>query len=164
LADQRRAVDSAGHSRGSTRGRANPAGARSTKPPNARPAASDSQRVSGTAQGRKSVRRRSDSTAARLSNPSAGRSSGLAPQGSALSTPKHPPKARGGTPLIDVDYASVEELEVLPHVGPALAARIVTNRQAGGRFGSLDSLVARVKGIGPVTATVLRPLVTFGGR
>jgi competence protein ComEA len=61
---------------------------------------------------------------------------------------------------IDVDVASAEELDALPRVGPALAARIVANRDSLGPFGSLQAL-QRVKGIGPALATGLSPYVTF---
>lgn len=49
---------------------------------------------------------------------------------------------------IDINLASAGELEALPGVGPALAARIVAFRQAHGRFATLDE-VERVPGIGP---------------
>jgi competence protein ComEA len=57
----------------------------------------------------------------------------------------------------------VTELESLPRIGPALAARIVAERNARGAFGSLDSLEARVRGIGPALAELLRTRVTFSG-
>ena len=64
---------------------------------------------------------------------------------------------------IDVNDASVAELERLPRVGPALAARIVAWREQHGPFESLESL-RHVRGIGPATARMLAPLVTFSGR
>lgn len=63
---------------------------------------------------------------------------------------------------IDVDRAAAEELTRLPRVGPALAARIVADRDAHGPFGSLEAL-DRVPGIGPTTREALRPYVTFSG-
>jgi competence protein ComEA len=63
-------------------------------------------------------------------------------------------------PPIDVDRASAPELEILPRVGPALARRIVADRDSLGPFGSLDGL-QRVKGIGPAMAAQLAPHVTF---
>jgi len=61
---------------------------------------------------------------------------------------------------IDLDVASVEELDALPRVGPALAARIVADRDSLGPFGSLQAL-QRVKGIGPSLAAGLSQYVTF---
>ena len=66
-------------------------------------------------------------------------------------------------PLIDVNHASAAELERLPRVGPALAARIVAWREEHGPFDSMESL-RHVRGIGPATARLLAPLVTFSGR
>lgn len=70
------------------------------------------------------------------------------------------PLAPGET--VDVDRASAEDLTRLPRVGPALAQRIVADREARGSFGALDEL-DRVPGIGPVLLEGLRPHVTFSG-
>ncbi|GIX08153.1 MAG: hypothetical protein KatS3mg115_2556 [Candidatus Poribacteria bacterium] len=64
---------------------------------------------------------------------------------------------------IDVDRAPAEELMRLPRIGPAMAARIVADREAKGPFGSLEAL-GRVSGIGPATLDALRPHVSFSGR
>lgn len=61
---------------------------------------------------------------------------------------------------IDPDVATESELDRLPRVGPALARRIVANRDSFGPFGSLEEL-QRVKGIGPALAAGLAPHVTF---
>lgn len=58
---------------------------------------------------------------------------------------------------IDVNRASPAELERLPRIGPALAARIVAHRP----FRTLDEL-ERVPGIGPRTLEALRPHATVG--
>lgn len=65
--------------------------------------------------------------------------------------------------LVDLDEASEREIDVLPRIGPALARRIVANRDSFGPFGSLEAL-GRVKGFGPATRKRLSPLVTFSGR
>ncbi len=70
---------------------------------------------------------------------------------------------RGAKPAsrpVDLNRATAKELERLPRVGPALAARIVSWREAHGPFTSLEDL-RHVRGIGPVTAALLAPSVTF---
>ncbi|MGH7695045.1 MAG: ComEA family DNA-binding protein, partial [Gemmatimonadaceae bacterium] len=64
--------------------------------------------------------------------------------------------------VIDVDRATAEELERLPRVGPTLAKRIVSDRDAHGSFGSLTELM-RVKGIGPKLKQRIASHVTFSG-
>jgi competence protein ComEA len=73
-----------------------------------------------------------------------------------------PRKGRPDQPVVDVDQASAAELEQLPRVGPALAKRIVAEREANGPFGSLEELM-RVRGIGPGIARTIAPYVTFTG-
>ena len=63
---------------------------------------------------------------------------------------------------VDLDRASEREIDVLPWVGPALARRIVANRDSFGPFGSLEAL-GRVKGVGAATRKRLASLVTFSG-
>ncbi|MDQ6878176.1 MAG: helix-hairpin-helix domain-containing protein [Candidatus Dormibacteraeota bacterium] len=64
---------------------------------------------------------------------------------------------------IDLDQATETEMVVLPRIGPALAHRIVANRDSAGPFGSLEGL-KRVRGVGAATLTLLAPLVTFSGQ
>lgn len=64
---------------------------------------------------------------------------------------------------LDLDVATVDEIDRLPRVGPALARRIVASRDSAGPFGSLEGL-RRVKGVGAATLEHLAPLVTFSGR
>lgn len=64
--------------------------------------------------------------------------------------------------VVDVDRATAAELELLPRVGPALAQRIVSDRDQFGAFGSMEAL-SRVKGIGPKLVTRLAAHVTFSG-
>jgi competence protein ComEA len=60
---------------------------------------------------------------------------------------------------VDVNRATVEELDELPGVGPATAAAIVTERERNGPFAGVDDL-ERVPGIGPAKLEALRDLVT----
>jgi len=61
---------------------------------------------------------------------------------------------------IGINSAGVAELQLLPGIGPVLAQRIVDDRAANGRFGSLNDL-QRVKGIGEKTAAKLAALIAF---
>jgi competence protein ComEA len=59
---------------------------------------------------------------------------------------------------IDVNTAGSAELQTIPGIGPALAARIIAYRQEHGPFESVEQLLA-VKGIGPKLLTRMRDLV-----
>ncbi|MGZ4511269.1 MAG: ComEA family DNA-binding protein [Mycobacterium sp.] len=83
------------------------------------------------------------------------------------STPtSKPPPPRPGTgsvkpkagDVLDLNTATVEDLDALPGVGPVTAAAIVAWRQANGKFTSVDQL-ADVDGIGPARLDKLRALV-----
>lgn len=63
---------------------------------------------------------------------------------------------------IDLDRADALELARLPRIGPALATRIVADRQQRGPFGSLEGL-DRVSGIGPKLLEAIRPYASFSG-
>jgi competence protein ComEA len=60
--------------------------------------------------------------------------------------------------VLDLNTATVEQLDALPGVGPVTAAAIVAWRQANGKFTSVDQL-ADVDGIGPARLEKLRALV-----
>ena len=72
-----------------------------------------------------------------------------------------PPAAGGpassGAP-IDLNSATLEQLDTLPGVGPVLAQRILDWRAEHGRFGSTDEL-REVSGIGEATFADIKPLV-----
>jgi len=59
---------------------------------------------------------------------------------------------------ISLSTATAEQLETLPRIGPALAARIIAYREAHGGFSSVDDL-GQVGGIGPKTLAGLRDQV-----
>ncbi|MFD1713893.1 ComEA family DNA-binding protein [Amnibacterium flavum] len=71
--------------------------------------------------------------------------------------PPAPAAAIGAGP-VSLGSATAEQLDTLPRIGPALAARIVAWREAGGRFQSVDDLL-EVPGIGEATLEGLRDLV-----
>lgn len=60
---------------------------------------------------------------------------------------------------LDVNVATVDELDRLPGVGPATAAAIVAHREQHGPFPTVDA-IGDVRGIGPAKLEALRPLVT----
>jgi competence protein ComEA len=62
--------------------------------------------------------------------------------------------------LVDVNTAGRYELLRLPGIGPALAARIIAEREKNGPFANLLDF-QRVRGIGPKTAAMLAGWVRF---
>ncbi len=60
---------------------------------------------------------------------------------------------------VDLNSATLEQLDALPGVGPVLAQHILDWRAAHGRFDTVDQL-NQVSGIGPAKFADLRPLVT----
>ncbi|HEX5724417.1 MAG TPA: helix-hairpin-helix domain-containing protein [Longimicrobiaceae bacterium] len=82
----------------------------------------------------------------------------LPPAPSSISPRTRTPAAEAGPEVVDLNTAGAAELERLPGVGPALAARIVEWRARNGRFRSPAEL-AEVPGIGPKTAERLAPRV-----
>jgi len=72
------------------------------------------------------------------------------------------PRQRPPSAPVDVDRATESELEALPRIGPALAKRIIEDRESRGPFGSLDGF-QRVRGVGPAMAAALSASVTFSG-
>ena len=64
--------------------------------------------------------------------------------------------------LIDLNLASVDSLEQLPGIGPALARAIADYREQNGLLQAVEEIV-NVPGIGPATYEKIRDLVTVGG-
>jgi competence protein ComEA len=95
---------------------------------------------------------------------------GAAPQGSPASGAAPPGSPASGadggaagsgagdSTLIDLNLASSEELQELPRIGPATAAKIIAHREANGTFTSVDQLLD-VPGIGERTLEGLRDQV-----
>ncbi len=59
---------------------------------------------------------------------------------------------------VDLNRATVDELDALPGIGPATAAAIVAHREQKGPFSSVDGLLD-VRGIGPAKLDTIRALV-----
>ena len=63
-----------------------------------------------------------------------------------------------GDARVNLNTATVADLDTLPRVGPAIAQRIVDWRTTNGRFSAVDDLLS-VPGIGEKMLESLRPLV-----
>src|ERR1700730_4345397 len=72
----------------------------------------------------------------------------------ALAQGKKTPPARP----IDLNAATIKELEELPGVGPVTAKRIIDARQKSGRFRRIEDLLA-IRGISTKRLEVLRPYI-----
>ncbi|MHB8707420.1 MAG: ComEA family DNA-binding protein [Desulfuromonadales bacterium] len=70
------------------------------------------------------------------------------------------PSPRAATAPLNLNDATIEQLDELPGVGPAMAGRIVAYRDENGPFKQVEQLDA-VKGIGARTLEKLRPHLTL---
>ncbi|MCL1788674.1 MAG: helix-hairpin-helix domain-containing protein [Defluviitaleaceae bacterium] len=78
-------------------------------------------------------------------------------EGSAPGASPGPPPQTGG--LVNINTATLEQLQTLPGVGPVMAENIIAYRESVGGFASVDDLI-NVTRIGEATLERLRPLVT----
>ena len=63
--------------------------------------------------------------------------------------------------LVDINRATLEELDTLPGIGPITAQKIIDYRAANGPFTSTDGLLS-VDGIGQATFDKIKVLITVG--
>ena len=70
---------------------------------------------------------------------------------------------RSATAKVDLNSATIEQLQRLPGIGPVLAERIVTYRNNNGLYDYIEQLL-EVKGIGQIRLERLRPLLILSKR
>lgn len=61
--------------------------------------------------------------------------------------------------LININTASLEELDSLPGIGPTIAQRIIDYREENGEFDSIEDIM-NVSGVGPSTFEQIQDLIT----
>lgn len=83
---------------------------------------------------------------------------GSSVSGGASGAPEATETSPAAGELVDLNAASVAELDALPGVGPVTAEAIVAWRTANGSFANVDQL-GEVDGIGPARLSKLRDLV-----
>lgn len=83
-------------------------------------------------------------------NPSAGPSTGL---------PSRSVEIPMG--LVNINTATLEELDTLPGIGPVTAQAIIAHRAANGPFANIEA-IQDVDGIGPATFEDIQGLITTG--
>ena len=81
-------------------------------------------------------------------------------KGGATFHPLDPPKMKVLSIPININTAKVEELDILPGVGPKMAQAIIAFREAHGKFSALEDL-QKVKGFGPKKFAAIRPHITL---
>ncbi len=64
--------------------------------------------------------------------------------------------------IVDLNTATLEQLQTLPKIGPVLAQRILDYRQANGDFQSVEE-IANVSGIGAAILEAILAHITVGG-
>jgi competence protein ComEA len=96
----------------------------------------------------------------RPGSPDAAPSSGAPPAGQSGGPAGGGAGAAGGTGKIDLNRATIEQLDTLPGVGPVTAQRILDWRARHGRFSSVEQL-REIEGIGERRFSQLRDQVTL---
>ncbi len=79
-------------------------------------------------------------------------------QGTVGSTSPGAATPGGNGAKVNLNVATIEQLDALPGVGPVTATAIISWRDEHGRFSRIEELM-EVKGIGPATMADLKPLV-----
>jgi len=61
--------------------------------------------------------------------------------------------------LININTASLDELDALPGIGPTIAQRIIDYREQNGAFSAIEEIM-NVSGVGPTTFDNIKDLIT----
>jgi len=69
--------------------------------------------------------------------------------------------SKPGTEKININSASLDDLQKLPRIGPKIAQRILDFRKANGNFKKVEELM-KVKGIGEKLFNQIREQITVG--
>ncbi|MCC3375653.1 ComEA family DNA-binding protein [Cohnella sp. REN36] len=131
-----------------------PAGVSAPGGPSAAPASVSDGATAQTAAGA------TDGGASAVPNASSVATAGEAPPAAVGAAPPAPAAepGRSASGLLNINTATVDQLDGLPGIGPSKARAIVAYREAHGSFRSADDL-RQVKGIGPKLMAGLRDLV-----
>lgn len=71
------------------------------------------------------------------------------------------PSSQPGNDLVDINTASLQELDNLPGIGPTTAQKIIDYREENGPFARIEDIV-NVSGIGAATYDDIKTLITVG--
>jgi competence protein ComEA len=105
------------------------------------------------------ISRRDDATPSTVQQPA----SSVSNPGTASITGQTGPAASKALPSspVNINTATVEQLETLPGIGPSTAARIVADRDQNGPFPTIEDLT-RITGIKEGTMAKIRPYISVG--
>ena len=79
----------------------------------------------------------------------------------AAQKPPAPARTMPAANLVNLNSATVAQLESLPGIGAKTAQRIIEHRQKSGSFKKIEELM-NVRGIGEKSFLKLKPLITVG--